>query len=334
MNIIKSIIHSLAKLRLKLYEYNFFKTYSFNIPVISIGNISMGGTGKTPMVAWIVDQLLFLNKKPCVITRGYNRKSNKMIMINNNKYNHYTLDEVGDEPFYLLKEYPNISMVVGNNKMAAINLAINKLDIDVIVLDDGFQSLYIKRDLDVVMININDCNIINRENFSALNRADVVIFKPCDRSLGDYYKKLNKMNNKKILKMVAKALFSIEDGHNVNNIKKIGATVAVCGIGDSASFKKSLINNNIMIGEFLSYGDHHNYTIDDMKFIYNKMKESNCQTIITTTKDFYKLNALNKKNKKIVVLKMKFDFLNTVEYGYAKKDELVTLLAATIGKYV
>jgi tetraacyldisaccharide-1-P 4'-kinase len=182
------------------------------------------------------------------------------------------------------------------------------------------------------MININDCQVLDRENVSALNRADVVIYKPSYDSSGDYYKKTNKMNNKKILKMVAQALFSIEDGNNINNIKNIEPMIAVCGIGDPGSFKKALINNNFIINEFLSYDDNYNYTVDDMEFIYNKMVGNNCQTIITTTKDFYKLNALNNKNKKIIMLKMKFDFLNTGKNGHAKKDELVALLAATIRK--
>ena len=99
MNIIKPIIHLISKLRFKLYGWGVLKSYSFSVPVISIGNISMGGTGKTPMVGWIINQLLLYNKKPCIITRGYNRKSNKMIIINNNEHHKYTLDQIGDEPF-------------------------------------------------------------------------------------------------------------------------------------------------------------------------------------------------------------------------------------------
>ena len=331
MNIIKLIIHSISKLRFKLYGWGILKSYSFDVPVISVGNISMGGTGKTPMVDWIVNQLLLHNKRPCVITRGYNRKSNKMIIINNNENNTYTLNQIGDEPFALLKEYPNVSMVVSNNKIAAINIAIDKLNVDVIVLDDGFQSLYIKRDLDVVMINVNDKNIITRESLSSVGRSDVVVFKPFDGlSSKNYNKILNKIKGYKILKVAAQALFSIEGVNPLNDMKKTEPMVAVCGIGDSGSFKKSLINNNMIIKELVSYGDHHNYTAGDMKFIYDKMIKNDCQTIITTTKDYYKLSALNKRNKKIIMLKIKFEFLKHPKNGFANKGELINLLREAI----
>ena len=333
MNIIKPVIHLISKVRFKLYDWGILKSYSFGVPVISIGNISMGGTGKTPMVGWVVNQILLHNKKPCVITRGYNRKSNKMIIINNNENNKYTLDQLGDEPFSLLKEYPNITMVIGDNKVEAINVAVNELDIDVVILDDGFQSLYIKRDLDVVMINAGDKSLVTRESLSSVSRSDVIIFKPFEGcSFKNYRKILNKIRGEKILKIRAQALFSIEGGNNMSGIKKTEPMIAVCGIGDSVSFKKSLINNNIIIKELLTYGDHYNYTADDMRFIYNKMTINDCQTIITTTKDYYKLNVLNKSNKKIIMLKIKFDFLETAESGCANKEELINLLKGAIAR--
>ena len=188
MRILTFIIHQLSRLRLLLYKCKILKTHSFDIPIISVGNIEHGGTGKTPMVAWLVEHLTCegYNKKVCVISRGYGRKSNQTIIVNNEKK--YTIDEIGDEPFTLINENaenPNISMVISNNKVEAINIAIRTLNIDVIILDDGFQSIYIKRNLDIVMVNNTQKKNMNltREPFLALRRADVIIEKPSSDSV-------------------------------------------------------------------------------------------------------------------------------------------------------
>ena len=152
-----------------------------------------------------------------------------MIIINNNEHNKYTLDQIGDEPYSLLKEYPNITMVVGDNKVDAINVAINELGVDVVVLDDGFQSLYIKRDLDVVMMNASDKNLITREGLSSVGRSDAIIFKPFENlSSKNHLKILNEITGGEILKIRAQALFSIEGKKNINGIKKNRAND--CGV--------------------------------------------------------------------------------------------------------
>ena len=99
--------------RVLLYKYKIFKSYNFNVPVISIGNITMGGTGKTPMTLWLFNQLILKNKKPCIITRGYNRQSKELIIINKDNTN-YTAGEIGDEPLMMLKKNKNILKLCSN----------------------------------------------------------------------------------------------------------------------------------------------------------------------------------------------------------------------------
>lgn len=314
-----------AHIRLIFYEYGILKSYSFDIPIISVGNISMGGTGKTPMVGWLINELISYNKKPCIITRGYNRKSDKMVVINGNKNNNYTVNQIGDEPLSIIKEYPSVSMVVGSNKISSINRAIKELDIDVIIMDDGFQSLYIKRDLDILMVNVKDNHGITREGQSSINRADVVIFKPSDNTDNSADKILTNLNNK-IIKMRAKSVFSVAPPYHINNIKNMGPVIAVCGIADSDSFKKALDGNEIKIHELLKYKNHHNYTNHDIDYIYRKMIGGGCKSIITTSKDYYKLSALNKKMVGIIVLKINFDFEKHPDDKYNNRVELINLL--------
>ena len=127
--------------------------------------------------------------------------------------------------------------------------------------------------------------------------------------------------------MRAGSVFSFQ---NTNNIKDLGSVVAVCGISDSESFKNALRNNNINVTQFLRYNNHHNYTVKDINNIYNVMEKVSCTTIITTSKDYYKLNALNKGNKKIIVLKMELNFLETRDGQYNTKMEFTNLLKQVI----
>ena len=141
MMILQLLINGVALLRNGLYKLNIISKQSFDVPVVSIGNIAMGGTGKTPMVVWLCQELMSSNIRPCIITRGYKRKSSDMIIVSQNEKNNYIVDDLGDEPFDLLKKLPGVSMVVHKNKSEAIKTATDVLDVDVIILDDGFQSL-------------------------------------------------------------------------------------------------------------------------------------------------------------------------------------------------
>ena len=177
MKIIQFIFYVVAEIRIKLFQNKILKTHTFEIQIISIGNIAMGGTGKTPMTSWLVEYLQSIGKKPCIVTRGYNRVNNKMIIVNSREKKPYSVQDLGDEPFSLWKKHLDISMVVGKNKIKAIDSVVKLLDCDVVILDDGFQSLYIKRDLDIVMINAQQPKSLMREKLSNLKRSDIVVFK-------------------------------------------------------------------------------------------------------------------------------------------------------------
>lgn len=301
MMILQLLINGVALLRNKLYQLNILSKQSFDIPIISIGNISMGGTGKTPMVAWLCQELMSSNIKPCIITRGYNRKSSDMIIVDTTQKNKYTVDDVGDEPFDLLKKLPGISMVVHKNKAEAIKAAINVLDIDVIILDDGFQSLYISRDIDITLLNHKNKNILNREPFSSLRRADVIVFND-GLNLSKFKSFIDKkIDGYKTLQLTMRKKTSIK----LKNKLDI-PLLAVSGIANSNSFHTSLIDQKIKVIKHLQYKDHHNYSKRDMNKIYQVVGQMGCEGIITTSKDYYKLKKLNLKNIKIYRLDIDF----------------------------
>ncbi len=292
--IVQLLINGVALLRNKLYQLNIISKESFDIPIVSIGNISMGGTGKTPMVSWLCQKLMSSNIRPCIITRGYKRKSSDMIVVNPDEKNKYIVDDIGDEPFDLLRRLPGISMVVHKNKSEAIKTAINVLDIDVIILDDGFQSLYINRDIDIALLNHKNKNILNREPYRSLKRADVIVFND-GINLSNFKSFINeKLDGYKTLQLTMRKKPSISL-KNKTNIPLL----AVSGIANPNSFYNSLIEQKINVIKHLQYKDHHNYSKEDMNKIYQLAKKKDCGGIITTSKDYYKLIELNLKNIKI-----------------------------------
>ena len=299
--IIQFFISTISLLRKKLYDLNVISKQSFDIPIVSVGNISMGGTGKTPMVAWLCKELMHSQMKPCIITRGYNRKNPDMIIINPNEINNYTVSELGDEPFELLNKLPGVSMVVYKDKVKAIKTAINVLDIDLIILDDGFQSLYINRDIDIVLLNNKNKNMLNREPYDSLKRADVIVFND-DIDLSKFKLFINqKLDGLKTLQLTMrkKAYINLDKKQNVR-------LLAVSGIANSNSFDTSLIDQKINVVKHLRYKDHHNYSQKDMNKICQYINKLECAGIITTSKDYYKLKKINQKNIKIYRLDIDF----------------------------
>ncbi len=322
-----SILYQLVmSFRTLLYKLKILRTQSFDIPIISIGNITLGGTGKTPMAIWLFNYLQSKKKKPCIITRGYGRKSNELIVVDNNSIN-YRADEIGDEPLMMLKNNKNIKIVIYNDKIKAIEHAIDMLDIDIIILDDGFQSLYIKKDLDVIMINAkaptSEYNLLpvgrGRESIKSLTRADVII-----ANYGDI--------NTKIADFCASNHIKIypADCHvqPVDENKKIIVArddlrcLAICGIAGPSSFLSTVKEYKMNIHAKLVFPDHHRYTSNDMNHIYELMETKNCNTIITTWKDYYKINPLNIKNKKIIILDMKLNINN--QYFLSMINDIIT----------
>jgi len=326
MKIIQFIFYVVAEIRIKLFQNKILKTHTFEIPIISIGNIAMGGTGKTPMTSWLVEYLQSIGKKPCIVTRGYNRVNNKMIIVNPREKKSYSVQDLGDEPFSLWKKHLDVSMVVGKNKIKAIDSVVKLLDCDVVILDDGFQSLYIKRDLDIVMINAQQPKSLMREKLSNLKRSDVVVFKNFVIESSPIPQITNIIKQWGGLQFITKNITSCDLLENFQ-----GSLFAVCGIADPSSFMNSLEKNKISINGFLHYGDHHNYSDIDIKNIVQQMKAKNSLAVITTNKDCYKLEKIKKYNMKIFVLDYKIEFIND-QIPYNNQSEFIGLINDTINE--
>ena len=255
----------------------------FNIPIICVGNIYIGGTGKTSAAIEII-KILNKSKKICFLTKGYGRKSKKDIYLNElNIPNQNTVD-TGDEAL-LLNKYGDV--YISNNRAKAINTII-KLGYDAIILDDGFQDHLIFKNLNILCFDsknwIGNNNLIPsgplREPLTSIKEANFIIIKgEKNQIIENEIKKLSP--NIEIIY----AENRIENNETLKNKNFIAFT----GIGNPYSFFNTLLNNNIKIIKQIIYPDHFQFTEKNYKVLFQEAENNNCN-LITTEKDWVRIN--------------------------------------------
>ena len=288
------------------------------VKVISVGNISLGGTGKTPAIIFFANHLIKNGKKIGIVSRGYGRK-NKDTKILINADNNSSVEDYGDEPIFLSNALRNVPIAVGKNKFNAALQLIEKNKVDVLLFDDGFQTRKIYRDLDIVLLNafngIKDYKMFPlgmlREPVKCIARADFVIFtkdnlinpkSEVSHLIGKYINDNAFYSAYKLEK-----IFSQSSKDNFNKDK----VIAVSGVGDPRSFESSLLKENVSILYHFKFRDHHNYDQADINNIVKASKTMNALSIVTTEKDYVKLKKLDisKIDLKLFIVKSNF-YLN------------------------
>ncbi|MBU1486730.1 tetraacyldisaccharide 4'-kinase, partial [bacterium] len=288
-------------LREFLYRAGVFTSKRLSAKVISIGNITLGGTGKTPAVMALAKKLQGEGRKVAVLLRGYKgRLENKGGVVSDGSSLLLNPREAGDEAYLLAKRLPKIPVLVGKNRIKSGKAAINKFGVDVLILDDGFQHRRLARDLDIVLIDAANPfgagrlfpSGILREPLSALSRADVFLLTRTDEA-ADYKKireRLLKINpSALIIESVHKPISILDKegkGHPLTIIKG-KKVLALSGIGHPESFEMMLKNLGAKGAVCLRYPDHHSYSQRDIEEIKEKSKE--VELIISTEKDKVRL---------------------------------------------
>lgn len=267
--------------------------------VISIGNITLGGTGKTSLVEFTAKYLRQEGHRVAVITRGYGRKTQDSI-------HDAQCENMGDEPYMLAKKLSGIPVVVDKNRTKAAKKAVKDYAADTLILDDGFQQWKIRKNLEIVVIDavnpFGNRNLIPRgilrEPLSSLKRADLFVLSKTDlssdiNSIKDYLVSIKPSTL--IVESVHKPLgfYKINADDRLLGLNAFqGETVTLfSGIGDPASFESLILGLGIKIGLSFRFSDHHNYTPQDMEKIIRQSQEKNINTLITTEKDAVRLNT-------------------------------------------
>lgn len=306
-----SIFYAMAiRLRNQLYDMQILKSQKVNAFVISVGNLTTGGVGKTPIVAEIAKYYTKTGKKVAIISRGYGGKlSNKNTnVISNEKEVFFPADLAGDEPFWLANQ--GFTVITGKNRVKSANYAIENLGAQIIILDDGFQHRKIHRNLDLVLIDsekvFGNEKILPagplREATEAFKRIDklIVVSKSTDHTRAQ---KFAKIMGKKLKKDAYVAKTEPDFCYNLITKEKFEPQnekfIAISAIAQPKQFYNFLKDFDII--KTIDFDDHHNYTQEDVE----NLKKQEIHNIITTEKDAVKLAQLDLNGLNIFVLKLK-----------------------------
>ena len=304
-----------------LYDRGVFDSFDLGAKTISIGNITAGGTGKTPLVAYVAEVLAGRGMRVCILTRGYGRKNAKTrVLVSDGEKILAGPPEAGDEPFELALKLLGKAIVIADaDRAAAAEWAKRKFDVTAFVLDDGFQHRKVKRDVDIVCIDATDPfgggkmlpSGRLREPVENLKRADIVVITRANlvTEISDLRSRISDLNAGAAIfeaKNEIVSVVSLEEFHaktrrtqseetlSDSDVKSLKGTAAFafCGVGNPESFFKQLQLENFLIKASDAFRDHHIYTQQDIDKITKQARASGSQVLLTTAKDAVKLRGL------------------------------------------
>jgi tetraacyldisaccharide 4'-kinase len=350
-----SCIYGLAvRLRNAMFEIGLLKSRSFNVPVISVGNITVGGTGKTPHVEYLVNMLQDLFRV-AVLSRGYKRKSRGFVLADNDT----DVSEIGDEPFQMKKKFPKVSIAVDKNRCHGIDQLLERdKALDVILLDDAFQHRYVKPGINILLVDYHRLIIYDtllpagrlREPLRGKDRADIVIVTKCP-------KELKPMEYRVIVKAMGlypyqKLFFTTLDygepypmfaeDNEVRDVRIASLAdkhvLLLTGIG---SPQQMIHDVQPLAAEVtpLTFSDHHHFKAKDIQLInetYAAIEGDKC--IITTEKDATRLQGVDglsddvRRHLLVLPIQIRFmqeqdEMFNQQIIGYVRKNSRNSILA-------
>ncbi len=255
-----------------LYDKNIMKSVKLPCKIISVGNINVGGTGKTPTVIAIAKFLQQQKKTVAVLSRGYGRKSSGTQLVTAGKTNNVNWKNFGDEPALMAKHLSDIPVVVDENRTRGAEFLIKQFNPEIIILDDGFQHRKLFRDVDIVLVNSNMSKFSKRifsfsnfrEPWQSLKRAHLIFL-----TKSDYIPPSNKLRDK--LNTFSLPIFNsnikpvsilLDYKYNKIDTEDFNGKTAVLfsGVGDPDSFQKTVQHLNIKIIDFIKFQDHREYS--------------------------------------------------------------------------
>ena len=308
----------IVRVRVWLYANKWLKQKRLNAPVISIGNLTVGGTGKTPMVIWLAEKFLAEGRRVAILSRGY-RGANG------------TSDEIELMKFRLKGR---VSFGVGKNRFAAGHRLESQQPIDIFLLDDGFQHLQLARDLDILLMDVSRPlageSLLPagrlREPVTAMSRANLIIFTRAETASGTL-DAIEKLNQYPVFAASTRLLGFRRLGGETAPLSpnEIGAGpfFAFCGLGNPDAFFRDLGNWGLAICGQAIFADHHRYTRRDISAVKQAAKQAGANAFVTTEKDAQNLAGLEFDETPLyvavidLVVTPEVDFRNVLEETFA-----------------
>jgi tetraacyldisaccharide 4'-kinase len=286
------------------YKHGWFKTRRLARPVVSVGNLTVGGTGKTPLVECIAKILLRRGWKPSILTRGYGRSSKaEMIVVPPGLGSRTNVGEIGDEPTLLARILPEVPLVVCADRFRGGQAAEECFQVDAHILDDGFQYLALARDLDVLALDttqrISDWHLLpagrQREPLSALRRAQIVVLTRTDSADPQVLeeKVLKVHPAAKVFRSRTELLRCTGAGSGeAIAIEEIRArkVAAFCGIGNPRAFFADLRRWGFNLVAEDAFPDHHVYTGGEIQRLVENARQHGAAALLATQKDAVKFS--------------------------------------------
>lgn len=319
----------IAKIRNKMYDKGVFKSTAFDIPVIVVGNLSVGGTGKTPQIEYLI-RLLKKDYKVAVLSRGYKRKSKGFLIADDTS----NATKIGDEPYQYYKKFKDIIVAVDADRVNGINqLKLLESPPEIILLDDAFQHRKVQAGFNILLTPYNDLYVDDavlpsgnlREKIEGADRAQVIIVTKCPNNLSE--KEQYEIAAKLEPTMYQTVFFSKisydevvknEDSKIALKDLKKHQVLLITGIANPKPLVNYLEKQEINF-EHLKYADHHNFSKKELKEIEKKFDtiSSKNKVILTTEKDYVRLN----NNLNISYIEIKTTFISHAD-DFDKKIKL------------
>jgi len=330
MNFLKVILYPLIpvyaliiKLRNFLFDKNIFKSRAVNAKVFSVGNLTFGGSGKTPVAIYLTNLLKRTGCKVGVISRGYGRRSSGYILVSDGKKIFAAVEKSGDEIYHTVIDC-SVPAAVSENRVKGAERLIKETGVDTIVLDDAFQHRWIKRDFDLLVIDqrfLTENNFfvnnllpagIMREPLTSVKRADAIIINRKfmeKKEIPARY--VNLFEGKKLFTGYYTAMNFIDLKNNTEfklNEFEGQKSLVVSGIATPFSFLNILRQTDVDTENKLIFRDHKKYTFSDIQRIRQMFYSTNSHSVVTTEKDAVKLTKFSRELDDIDVYYLKIKF--------------------------
>jgi tetraacyldisaccharide 4'-kinase len=297
-----------ARLRALLYDRGWFAQRRLPVSVLSIGNLTLGGTGKTPMVMLLVDWLLAQGRRVAILSRGYRRTStDPYLLVSDGERLLVGPNEAGDEPFLMAQRCPKAIVAVGADRYDLGAWVLNRFPVDCLVLDDGFQHLGLYRDVNLLLVDATDAEGLAalipsgrlREPLQAAARATAIVVTRADvpaqvtQVCHRLQAAIGAMPVPIQVVFRPESLVSVMTGASQPCYWSKGKTALLCsGVGHGGSFRSLVERIGIKTLDEVVYADHHTYTNQDVDRLRAKAAELQAELVVTTEKDACKLARL------------------------------------------
>lgn len=307
-----------------LYRRGALRSRGVSPVVVSVGNLTVGGTGKTPATELAALTLSALGRRPAIVSRGYRRRSRGVQVVADSASIRLEPEDAGDEPFLLARRLPGVPVVVGSNRYEAARLAVERFGVSAIVLDDGFQHRTLRKDLEIVMVRAavpwGNGRLLPggplREPLAALARADLIVATGAQGARDTEAVRASVERHAPRVPVLGAAYVPAEcwrAGHmEAVPLARLSGLrlLAFAGIASPASFAQTLHDLGARLEGFVAFADHHWYSRPDLRRLAERAQALGVEGLVTTEKDWVRLRALPLPACPLYVLSIKLDLVS------------------------